>query len=131
LSHQTRERWLELLGEFGTCDVVTGAVSLQRAAQLLRSLAAETQFEPEDAPAPLTVIDPERAPDVFRRALDHWSRCHAVASTGPHRIRSCLGLAASSRRTGCICRDLRPLGAPRVRSPVSQRTADRREPSAN
>jgi probable DNA repair protein len=67
--HQTRERWVELVHEFGACDIVAGPVAPRRAAELLRSLADDVQFEPEQARAPLTVVDPETSAGMRFDAL--------------------------------------------------------------
>jgi probable DNA repair protein len=57
--HQARERWFELLVEHGGCDIVTGPVRAVYAADLLRQLALEARFEPEQPAASLLVIDPQ------------------------------------------------------------------------
>lgn len=56
--HQARQRWQELLGEFGMHDDVVGHVTSGGALRLLRDLAQSTLFEPQEVRAPLLVIDP-------------------------------------------------------------------------
>ena len=57
--HQARQRWQNLLGEFGGRDDVAGPVSAGPALRLLRDLAGSTLFEPQEVRAPLLVIDPQ------------------------------------------------------------------------
>jgi len=57
--HQARQRWQDLLGEFGAHDDVVGPVRAGPALGLLRDLAMATLFEPQEIRAPLLVIDPQ------------------------------------------------------------------------
>ncbi len=57
--HQARQRWQQLVAEFGACDDYAGTISAAEAAALLRDLARGTLFEPQEVRAALTVIDPE------------------------------------------------------------------------
>jgi probable DNA repair protein len=57
--HQARQRWQNLLGEFGAHDDVVGPVRAVPALGLLRDLALATLFEPQEIRAPLLVIDPQ------------------------------------------------------------------------
>lgn len=57
--HQARQRWHQLVGEFGACDDAAGTISPREAASLLADLARGTSFQPQELRAPLTIIDPE------------------------------------------------------------------------
>jgi hypothetical protein len=57
--HQARQRWGTLVAEFGACDDFVGAVGCSEAAGLLREMADNVLFEPEELRAPLLVIDAE------------------------------------------------------------------------
>ena len=57
--HQARQRWGTLVAEFGACDDFVGAVGSSEAAGLLREMADNVLFEPEELRAPLLVIDAE------------------------------------------------------------------------
>jgi probable DNA repair protein len=69
VDHQVHARWIEMLHELGACDIVTGPVDVHRAVELARALAEDIQFEPEQAPAPLTVVDPETSAGMRFDAL--------------------------------------------------------------
>ena len=56
---QARQRWQDLLGEFGAHDDLVGPVTAGAALRLLRDLADATLFEPQEVRAPLLVIDAE------------------------------------------------------------------------
>lgn len=56
--YQTRERFLELLAELGGLDDLMGQISAPAALSVLRDLAEAVQFEGEEVPAPVLVIDP-------------------------------------------------------------------------
>lgn len=57
--YQAEQRWRQLVAEFGSLDDVTGDLSPAHAARLLRDLASQVLFEPQEVRAPLLVIDPE------------------------------------------------------------------------
>jgi ATP-dependent helicase/nuclease subunit B len=57
--HQARQRWQQLVGEFGACDDYAGTISAAAAAALLRDMARGTLFEPQELRTALTIIDPE------------------------------------------------------------------------
>ena len=57
--HQARQRWHQLVGEFGACDDAAGAISAREAASLLGDMARATSFQPQELRAPLTIIDAE------------------------------------------------------------------------
>jgi probable DNA repair protein len=57
--HQARQRWLQLVAEFGACDDYAGTISAAEAAALLRDMARNALFEPQELRAALTIIDPE------------------------------------------------------------------------
>ncbi len=57
--HQARQRWHQLVGEFGACDDAAGAISPREAVSLLADMARGTSFQPQELRAPLTIIDPE------------------------------------------------------------------------
>ncbi len=57
--HQARERWQQLVAEFGACDEHAGSVTAREAAGLLADMARGTSFEPQELRAPLTIIDAE------------------------------------------------------------------------
>lgn len=66
---QSAQRWQALLGEFGASDDVSGPMGAGTALSQLRSLAADTAFEPQEIAAPLLVIDPETATGMSFDAL--------------------------------------------------------------
>jgi probable DNA repair protein len=57
--HQARQRWQQLVGEFGACDDAAGTISPREAASLIADMARGTSFQPQELRAPLTIIDPE------------------------------------------------------------------------
>jgi probable DNA repair protein len=57
--HQARQRWLQLVAEFGACDDYAGTISAAEAAALLRDMARGALFEPQELRTALTIIDPE------------------------------------------------------------------------
>ena len=57
--HQARARWSGLVTEFGACDDYVGTIGAREAAGLLRDMAENVLFEPEELRAPLLVIDAE------------------------------------------------------------------------
>jgi probable DNA repair protein len=59
--HQAVQRLQSLLGDLGASDDVTGPLRAGSALSLLRELAAQTAFEPQEIAAPLLVIDPDTA----------------------------------------------------------------------
>lgn len=61
LEHQLLNRWRELLGEFASLEPVTGALSLDSAAERLRQLARDAVFQPETTAATLDVLGPLEA----------------------------------------------------------------------
>lgn len=85
--HQARQRWQQLVAEFGACDDYAGAVAAAEAAALLRDMARSTLFEPQEVRTALTVIDPETCAGMDFDGL--WvcgleaSRWPAAASPDP------------------------------------------------
>ena len=55
---QARERFRDLVSEFGCLDEFSGRVSRAECVGLLRQLAERTLFEPQSTDAPLVIIDP-------------------------------------------------------------------------
>ncbi len=78
--HQAAQRWQSVLAEFGASDDVAGPLRIGGALSELRTLAAETAFEPQEIAAPLLVIDPETATGMHFDAL--WV-CGLDASRWP------------------------------------------------
>jgi probable DNA repair protein len=55
--HQAEQRWRSLVSELGACDEFTGRVGRAEALGLLREMAGQVLFEPQELRAPLLVID--------------------------------------------------------------------------
>lgn len=55
--HQAEQRWRSLVSELGACDEFTGRVGRAEALSLLREMAEQVLFEPQELRAPLLVID--------------------------------------------------------------------------
>ncbi len=57
--HQARQRWQTLLADFGATEAVTGDLNQREAFGVLKSMAGQALFEPEQPHGPLLVIDPD------------------------------------------------------------------------
>src|SRR5256886_530522 len=53
---QTRAQWHEVLGEFARLDRVSKPIKIGEAINILKSLCADTLFQPESADAPIQVL---------------------------------------------------------------------------
>ncbi|HEX9772972.1 MAG TPA: PD-(D/E)XK nuclease family protein [Steroidobacteraceae bacterium] len=69
VEHQTAQRWRELLTELAAADELSNALGVRAALQLLREMAADVSFEPQEIEAPLLVIDPETSAGMSFDAL--------------------------------------------------------------
>lgn len=67
--HQARQRWQALLADFGATEEVTGDLSRREALGVLRGMAGQVLFEPEQPHGPLLVIDPDTSAGMDFNAL--------------------------------------------------------------
>jgi probable DNA repair protein len=58
VEHQTLVKFQSTLAEFGSLDLVTPRISMQRAFHALREICQNTSFEPQGDAAIVTIIDP-------------------------------------------------------------------------